>query len=157
MGEIRDVLTADETLLRLLYYRSNNLLDSPLDESKPNIIGSLEYWDIVEDRIKFTPTTKGFDNEEKCRVCFYADRRTGQYNKLFKIQNIKFDVLVHQDIHNVDLRMYTISERINYLLRNKKFSSFGAIKELTSDPIGQVAEGYYGYSTLYQFGELYDK
>lgn len=153
--EVYEAFANDEALLRLLYYPSNNLNDDPLDSKKDNILDMPNKWDIIKDVIKFTPNTDEFDGKKKCRVCFYAGKRTtDKKNDLSKNQEVIFDILVHRSFHEADLRMYKIAERINQILTKGKFSSFGKVKELDANPIGQVAEEYFGFRTPYLFGEL---
>lgn len=156
--EVYDVFTNDEELLRLLYYPSEHFNDDPLDEKKDNILDRSDKWDIIQDRIKFTPNTEELDDYKKCRICFYAGKRTGnKRNKFDKNQEVIFDILVHRSFHESDLRMYKIAKRINNLILNGKFSSFGQVRELDASPLGQVAKGYFGYRTPYLFGELNDR
>lgn len=156
--EVFDYFSTDETLLRLLYYYSNSFSDSPLDDIREDILKRDDKWDIINDRIKFTQNTDGFDESKKCRICYYSGDRSGHRSNMFsKFQDIIFDVLVHRSFQETDLRMEGILERIDEILKNNKFSSFGSVRELNGKPIGQVAEDYFGYRVIYRFGEFNDK
>lgn len=158
MIEIYEVLSNDETLLRLLYYPSEHLFDDPLSNDKENILERSDRLEIIEDVIKFTPNTDGFDGNKKCRICFYAGKRQiDGRNKFSKNQEYIFDILVHRSFHEKDLRMYKIADRINELLLTREYSSFGEVQELTAESLGQIAEDYFGYRTPYLFGELNDR
>lgn len=156
--EVYEVFSRDEALLRFLYYPSENLNDDPLDRNKQNILDREDKLEIIHDVIKFTPNTDSLDDGKKCRICFYAGRRRNdRTNEYSKNQEVIFDILVHRSFHEADLRMYKIAERVNDLVLKKRYSSFGKVRELDSEPIGQVAKDYFGYKTSYLFGELDDR
>ena len=151
--EIFGYFSTDEELLRLLYYPSDHLYDDPLSPDKGDILSRDDSWNIIGDRLKFTANTDGFDDFAKCRICFYAGDRLNTSNKYSKEQEVIFDILVHRSYQENSLRLYSLMEKVDDILRNNKFTSFGEIQELNGNPIN-VAENYFGYRLPYLFGEL---
>ena len=155
--EIFTHLSKDENLLRLLYYPSKHLFDDPLDPEKENIL-DMGDTTIIADRIKFTENVSGFDKNKMCRICFYSgNRRQGSQNNYSINQNVIFDVLVHRSFQESSLRMEKILDCLDNILLKRRFSSFGKVREIDGHPIGKVAEDYFGYRVIYNFGEFYDK
>jgi hypothetical protein len=154
LQDIYKILTQDEIILRLLYYKPINANDNPLDLNKENILDKPieEKWEIIMDRIKTTPTTDKLDIEPKCRVCFYPSRRGNTNNYLYATQQVTFDVLVHFDYDNVDLRLSWICDRINELLFDKRITGIGKINFVSGSSIPQPIEKYIGYRLIYDFG-----
>jgi|SRR5690625_779959 len=156
--EIFDALTTDESLLRLLYYPSKNLMDDPLDSNKTDILSMdrREISEIIDDRVKFTPNTDALDESKKCRICYYAGDRRKTANKYSMDQEVVFDVITHRHFQETDLRLYRIVERIDYIIKNSNFSAFGEVAEVDGHPFS-VNEEYLGYRVIYEFGELNDR
>jgi hypothetical protein len=156
LQEIFKVCSQDETLLRLLIYKPDNSLDDPLDKTKPNILdkSETEKWSLINDRIKFTPSVHGLDQDNICRLLFYPAPRTPNRNHLSPTQDIKFDVLAHYEFNDIDMRMSWICDRIHELMNQKRISGFGKVRFVRGQDIGTPVDGYIGYRLTYEFGEL---
>lgn len=151
--DVYKVLTNDETLLRLLYYKPQDANDSPLATNKPNILSmdAVTKWNIIKDVIKPTSKTDDLAVEPKCRIYFYPARRISSgSNYLFANQQIVFDVMVHFDFEEVDLRLEWICDRINELLFNQRITGFGKIS-FVEGGLSPSPEGYLGYRLIYKF------
>jgi hypothetical protein len=153
MADIFKVLTSDETLLRLLYYKPVNYFDDPLDAAKANILDKqpVDRWEIINDLIYATPKTDDLTSAAKCRLFFYPGRRSSTSNYLFSTQEVIFDVLVHFDYENVDQRMSWVADRINDLLCNQRVTGFGKVEFKSGSPISSPT-GYVGYRLIYGIG-----
>lgn len=152
---LRDIyllLTQDETLLRLLYYKPQNANDDPLDPEKENILDKSDFkrWEIILDVIKTTPKVDDLDKNAKCRVLFYAGRRRGTNNYLYASQAVVFDILVHFDFEEY-LRLSSICDRINDLVSNEKITGIGSTY-FTDGDILSAPNNYVGYTLIYTFG-----
>lgn len=153
--EIYKTFTSDETLLRLLYYKSNDITDNPLDPYKPNILQMDEYqrWGIINDVIKNHPTVDGLDTQPKCRILFYAGQRVPTNNYQMSDQEVVIDVIVHNSFEEVDFRSSWICDRISELLSNEKKWGIGKTFFSHGSPIG-VPDNYIGYRLQYSFGSI---
>lgn len=156
LQDIYKVFSQDETLLRLLYYQPSNALDSPLDESKENILDKTEEdkWVIIKDKIKFTPTYDGLDKNHICRLFFYAGRRYSDHrNYLIADQDIKIDVFTHSSYNDVDLRLSWLCDHVNSLMFDSRITGMGKImvKQGTDIP---APENYVGYQLIYEIGSF---
>lgn len=151
MSDIYKLLTGDETLLRLLYYKPQNALDNPQSTSKTNVLSMNNKWDIILDRIKTVPKTDDLINEAKCRLLFYPGKRSSTRNYLFAGQEIVFDIMVHFEFEEVDLRQESILDRLNELICNEKITGIG--KTIFKGG-GQISapEKYVGYRVIYSIG-----
>ena len=151
--DIYKVLTTDETLLRLLYYKPENENDDPLDSTKDDILDMDEEdkWTIIEDRIKKTPKVDDLDKEPKCRLLFYMGRRSKTNNYLYAGQIVVFDVLVHFDFEEVGMRESAICDRVNDLMSNSRVTGIGKVNFEGGDQIS-APEAYTGYRLMYSIG-----
>lgn len=153
--DIYQVLTGDETLLRLLYYKPVDALDDPLDPAKPNILDiadEVEKWNIINDCIATTPRVSDLDTSEKCRLLFYLGRRINTDNYLFADQEIILDVLTHINFDGVDQRLSWICDRINELVFDKRLTGIGKIYFSGGGIIPNVPTNYTGYKLMYLVG-----
>lgn len=146
-------LTTNEKLLRLLYYKSTNWNDSPLDEAKSNILDMPvdEKWAIINDRIKKTNKSDGLDTVKINRILFYAGNRKGTGNYLVSDQDIIFDILVHQDFDDIDLRLSWIADTLNDIISNQNLTGIGKIQNKMGGQIS-APQNYIGYRLVYTFG-----
>lgn len=151
LEDIFKVLHNNVDLLKLLYHLPANRLDNPL--TKAEIKSLSNGWEIIDDRIKFTPTVTGFDTP-KCRICFYFGKRRKTYNPLVPIQHVKFDVLVHESYNNVDARLSWICDKLNEILFNNRITGMGRCQFYGGGDISGLPEGYIGYQLIYEFGDL---
>lgn len=154
-NKIFTTLSTDETLLRLLIYKPSNMLDNPLDSSKPNILNMDEEtrYAYIEDRIYPTRSIDGLDVEPKCRVIFYPGRRKPDSNN-YKVssQEIIFDVFAHREYNNMDMRCSWICDRISELLFENKIVGLGEAKNYNGKPINAPMD-YTGYQLVFEIGD----
>lgn len=155
IAAIYKVFTNDETLLRLLYYKPVDANDNPLDPLKQDILtmDAITKANIINDLIKTTPTVTDLSNTEKCRILFYPGRRTSTNNYLIAKQEIVFDILVHFDFDNVDLRLSWITDRLNELVCNQKITGLGKVYFVAGGSIG-APPNYVGYRVTFSFGSV---
>jgi len=154
---IRDIYMTfinDETLLRLLYYPPKNLgtnTPDPLSVTNPNILDMSDdaKWEVINDRIAMTPTVSDLDTTEKCRLLFYAGRRSPG-NFIYADQEIICDILCHFN-YEKDQRSTWISDRVNELLVQERITGIGKV-DFKSGGITGSPKGYIGYRLVYEFG-----
>lgn len=153
VNHIYRILINDETLMRLLYHypRSANRLD-PLDTSIPNIIGSEEYWDIVEDRVKLAEKYSDIINKDICRLYITQGRRRPVFgNYLLATQEIMISIYTHEN-YETDMRSAWIADRINELIVLKDIDGIlgSKLEYVAGNP--RVAPVHYKrYDTIYEY------
>ena len=147
------VLTADETLLRLLYYKPENALDDPLEVTvdKTNILGRINSQELIDEVIKTAPKTDDLTLEKQCRLFLYMGKRKNTRNYLYAAQEIVFDVLVNMDWEEKDQRQSWICDRVNELIFHERISGIGKVEFIGGAPIG-APEGFIGYRLTYEIG-----
>ncbi|WP_079709860.1 hypothetical protein [Paraliobacillus ryukyuensis] len=162
--EIYKKFQTSEDLLRLLYYYptdNNGNYSNPLSQDKQNILdmSPLEKLNIIKDRIRFTKSIDGMGTDENhiCRIIFYAGRRSVTSNRLTMNQDINFDIIVHREFNDNDMRLEWIKDVVDKILVYEDYSSFGEVKQLSGKEISGLPEGYIGYQLTYNFGDLIDK
>jgi hypothetical protein len=156
LQKLYKVLTQDETLLRLLYYKVENAGQSPLDPAKPNILSRSDKWTIIDDVIKTAEVVTDLESgtTEKCRVLMYAGRRMSTGNYLVSEQDFVFDVLVHSaTFDQTDQRLSWICDHLNSLLIDKNLVGVSKIQFKSGGNI-PTPNGYSGYRLIYQFGSV---
>ncbi len=152
--DVLKTFNTDEDLLRLLYYKPDDEDDSPLDPAKPNILTmeATARWEIIKDVIKPSKTVADLDKTEKCRVLFYAGRRTGNQHGNYAIANqtVIIDILTHVSFDEVDMRNAWIVDQVNSLLHDQEVT--GGVKMLfrSGDQI-TTPINYVGYRLTYEF------
>jgi hypothetical protein len=151
LSDVYKALTSDEILLRLLYYLPSSPIDDPLSTDKPNILDMENRWDIIRDVIKPIEKTDDLENTPKCRLFVYPGNRNSTGNYLLANQEIVFDILVHIDFQDMDLRLSRICDRINELVCNKKITGIGKVLFDSGGRIGAPAN-YIAYRLIYVFG-----
>ena len=150
------VLKNDEQLLRLLHYNYKDkdgiYLDS-LDESRPDIIGSLDYNSIVRNHILKTIKKDDIVSVKDCFLLIHSGKRRGVFeNHLLAKQEILIDIVVHNDYQVDDSRLDDICDRLNYLIVHERF---GLGKADISTPIPfEAPRGYYRYQMKYLFWDV---
>jgi hypothetical protein len=147
--DIYKVFTTNENLLRLLYYQPIDANDNPLDPAKPNILDLANKWDIIQDRIKTTEKVDDLDDEEKCRLLFYAGRRSGTNNYILSNQEFAVDILCHFSFEETDLRMSWICDTVNSLVFDEKITGIKKISFKNGNPI-KAPNDYVGYRLIYE-------
>lgn len=156
MVDFFKIVSNDETLMRLLYYKSQNALDDPLSPSKSNLLNTNIYRsDIMPLRLKRAPKINDLlpNNTPICRLCVYMGAASKTMNhRIFK-QRIVIDVFVHIDEYEVkDGRSLKIIDRLDELMLNKRITGFGDIESAAFSPIANAPDGYIGYQNVYSFG-----
>lgn len=151
--EIYKVVSADETLNRLLHYLPENALDDPLDPAKPNIMdmGAAERDELIQSQIKFTPTTDELITDKPVsRLFFHAGRRKPNSSYYYADQNVFFDVFTHKEFNDKDLRLNWLVDRINELMSDQYIGNAFKVISLGGQPLS-APENYLGYSLQYKF------
>jgi len=143
------VLTEDETLLRLLYYKPEHALDDPLSPDKANVLAMTGKQKIIDDLIKTTSKTDDLTTKKKARLLVYLGKRRSTKNYLFANQLVVFDVLVAMDWEDKDQRSSWICDRINELVFDKLITGLGEVLFIDGDQIG-APEGFVGYRLIYK-------
>ncbi len=153
--DIYKILTADETLLRLLYYPATSLDDSPLSESKANILdkSDSEKWDIIEELIKKTDKANDLTTESRCRVCVYMGNRRSTNNNAVSNQQVIFDIYSPIEWDDVDFRLTWICDTINDLFGGQRITGLGKTENDIGGRITTVS-GFIGYRLIYDFGSI---
>ncbi len=158
LKDINKVLRNDETLLRLLFYPPQDVVNGikdPLDESLPNILDNdpMELRVLREKRIKVVPKSDDLVDEPICRIYLYAGRRksnNGDY--IYANQEVIVDILCYETFEH-DLRSLRISDRIIELINNKRITGFGKVKHLNGKPIS-APNNYVGYQHIFEIGDM---
>jgi hypothetical protein len=153
MSDIYKIFISDETLLRLLYYPPENLgtnTPDPLSPDNPNILDMPldDKWAIIDDRILKIPKTDDLSTP-KCRLLFFADRRTPTQNYYYANQEIICDILVHYEYEKDDRSMW-ISDRINELLVRERITGIGRMDYVGGGQL-KVPDNYIGFRHKYEF------
>lgn len=150
--DVYKILTRDEILLRLLYYKPQSPNDDPLASDKPNILDKdeVEKWNIISDVIRPIPFIKDLVDVSKCRLIIYPGSRNATGNYLLANQEIVFDIFVHIDFEKYDLRLSAICDRINELICGKEIFSTGKVKFVYGEYVS-APQNYIGYRLVYSF------
>lgn len=145
MQKILNLLNKDEELLRLLHYEVN-----PLSKTHKDIIGSEEYWDIVEKHLFFGEKDSDLTDEKLCRVYIYTGRGRQLFARpYYKKQSFFINIIVHETF--VDgMRLEQIHDRINYLLLHRQINGLSKITFEGSDPY-QAPRQFETYLMTYSF------
>jgi len=147
--------------MRLLHYVPENAFDSPLSPDKKEI-SELKNKDEIIKRV-ISPTDKRYDLDLKsqfCRICFYNGSRQLQKsynNSARRLQDniyvtdqiYNFDIYVHVDIDNEDMRLGWICNTLNEILDNKHLTDIGKLRLAFSSPINNTPDGFIGYKMAY--------
>lgn len=156
--DILNVLWYDETLLRLLVYKPENIRNStldPLDPSLENILDKpeLELWKLREDVIMLTPKDGDLLGERKCRIFVYLGNRfSDRGNYLMANQSVVLDVYCHTDFENGDMRSSRIGDRISELFSHERITGIGKTDFKSARPIARVPSQYVAYQFVFEFG-----
>jgi hypothetical protein len=153
--DIFKLLSNNETLLRLLIYLPSSAADDPLDPSKLNILDmeEQEKWKLINDRILFTPTHVGLDQDPKCRICFFHSRRDTNRSNVIANQSFNLDVFTHYKFNNVDQRLAWICDTLDEMFANQNITGIGKCIPLPSRELSAPTE-YVGFRLVYEFGDF---
>ncbi|RKJ44426.1 hypothetical protein D7X33_34885 [Butyricicoccus sp. 1XD8-22] len=157
LKDINKVLRNDETLLRLLFYPPQDVVNGikdPLDESLPNILDNdpMELRVLREKRIKVVPKSDDLVDEPICRIYLYAGKRRPVDGYFHANQQIIIDILCEESFEE-DLRSSRISDRICELLINKRITGLGKVKYIDGRQISAPSK-YVGYSHVFEVGAV---
>lgn len=152
---IEQKLTSDDKLLRMLHYVPSSFDDDPLSIAKPDIVGSNEQWDIVDEHIINVPYVDDLTDKQIGRIIFYiGDRYPNSGNQKFHDTRIIFDVLCHHKMEKVDKRLEKLMDYLFESFSEYKLSrvdketaqiiGVGKITFLGGEPLGSVP-GYVGH------------
>lgn len=155
--------TSDERLLRYLYYVPKNQFDNPLDYTKENILDMppKKRYEIINNTIYFMDKKFKLDPKKSfSRINFYLGNRSPDRkyssgarqlinNPLVSRQEIIIDIYTNMDVHQMDMRMFSIYERISNLLNNKNIGMFTGLKFDYSLNINQTDDGFVGLRLIY--------
>jgi hypothetical protein len=153
-ADIYKILYNNVDLMRLLVYKPVNFNDNPLDPAKQDILDRADKWDLIQDRILFTPTYTGLDTEPKCRICLYHSRRTTNGNNAIGNQSFNLDVFTHYVFNNTDQRLAWICDTLDEIFANKKITGIGKCIPLPSREL-QAPNDYVGFRMSYEFGDFF--
>jgi hypothetical protein len=107
-----DTLISDEALCRFMYYG-----DDPLSEDKPNIVGSANHREMMQDIIRFSPQINDLENEERSRVCLYKGyTKLRTINSSVRQESIQIDLYVPHRLVREDFRIYELENKIVSIL-----------------------------------------
>ena len=163
MENIYLTFTTDERLLRYLYYVPENQLDKPQDYRKQNILDMPpnEKYDIIRNTVYFMDKKFRLDPKKSfSRINFYLGNRSPDRkysggakmlinNPLVSRQEIIIDIYSNMEIHQTDMRMFSIYERIVGLLNDKNVGMFTDLKFDYSLNIPKTPEGFVGLRLIY--------
>ncbi|MGK4040947.1 hypothetical protein AB0Y20_01500 [Heyndrickxia oleronia] len=155
--DILNVVWNDEDLLRLLTYEPKRLSKEKLDPLDPSLDNILdkdieELWNIRNDKIMLTPKDDDLIDKRKCRLFIYlGDRNPDRGNYYAAKQLATFDILVHSDFENGDMRTTRIGDRLNELFALRHVAGFGKIDYVRGRGITRTPSQYVGYQHVYNF------
>lgn len=158
--DILKVLWYDEELLRLLYYKPEDIRTNtpdPLSSTLPSIMDKpeIEQWDIRDKVIMLTPKDDNIIGDRKCVLFVYlGDRRSDRRNYAMADQNIIFDVFCHVDFENGDMRTARIGDRLNKLFIAERVTGIGKMQFDSVRAISRVPSQYVAYRHTYEFGNF---
>lgn len=163
MKNIYVTLTNDETFLRLLYYVPTNQIDNPLDKNKQNILEMTpkKKSEIINNTVYFMDKKFELDAKKSfSRVNFYLGERKPERkyssgarmlinNPQVSRQEIIFDIYTNMEIHQIDMRLMSIWERINKLLFRKNVDMLTKLNFDYGYSITKTPDGFIGYRLVY--------
>lgn len=149
------ILRSDVDLWKLLYYPSTNIQDDPLD--KPDVLSlppDVKY-PAINLRLKHTPVTEDLVDQKICRIIFFpSPRRPQRGNYKVATQEVDFEIFVHRDFNDTDMRLAKLCDRVNELFSNKRIAGMGKAEFVGGKPFMLGDKGYIGYRLTYSFGSV---
>ncbi len=137
---------------RLMYYIPKSAIDDPLSSSKSDVLTMDNFWDDIQPRLFiFTPRSDDLTSDLPIRVCMYPGLRVPQSNKSVSNQEIYFDVFVHSNVNDMDLRMSWILDTIHDIMFNQRLTGIFKTYEKTGVPLSSPA-GFIGYRLPFVIG-----
>lgn len=105
-------LISDESLCRLLAYGVD-----PFSEASPDIVGSDNHLELMEDIIKFSPQISNLENMERTRMCIYKGFTKLRFLDSATVQeSIQMDIYIPFALIDRGGRVYQIENKIVALL-----------------------------------------
>lgn len=137
---------------RLIYYIPQDPLDDPLSPSKSDILTMDNFWDEIQPKLFiFTPRSDDLTPDLPMRVCMYPGLRVPQGNKSASNQEIYFEVFVHADVNDKDLRLAWILDTIHKIMFNERMTGLFKIFDKSGVPIPSPT-GFIGYRLPFVIG-----
>ena len=162
LTNIQKILFTDETLMRLLVYpprgwdeiKQIEILD-PLNPLLPNIVDdSYEYWQIVEDKVRFGSKRMQIENIKSAVLYMFEGTERPYFgNPYLSKKQVVFKIVVNEEFE-VDKRISRISDRISHLImRTSEVAGYGIIvqvgKNSRESPLGnRLQEDIYEYTVM---------
>jgi|SRR5690625_163752 len=151
--EIDKILRGDSDLWKLLYYKSENVLDDPLDNPDLFDLDPLELSNIIRHRLKYTPSIDDLDDDRICRIILSPSNRRAQGGNYFVAdQDVDIEVFTHRDYNDADMRLSKLCDRVNKLISDKHIAGMGKMIFVGGRPFTVSEKGYVGYTMTYRFG-----
>lgn len=149
------VLTADETLLRLLYYKPENALDNPLEvtDDKTNILGRINSQELIDSLIIPMEKTEDLKLKQDCSVYMSLGKRPGNKGYHFSPQDIVFEIYVGIEWEKKSQRRAWICDRINDLVFDQRITGMGTVSYVDGNRL-KAPENFVAYYLVYRIGTL---
>lgn len=155
LDRINTVLRNDDILWKLLYYKAESIDDDVLNRPSILSLPDDEKLPIIKLRLKHTPVTNDLADIQICRIIFYqSPRRPHESSYKVARQDVNFDIFVHQEFNDADMRLAKICDRINELMSHQYVSGLGRVEFASGKPFVMANEGYMGYTLVYRFGSV---
>lgn len=154
MIDVYKYIVSQEDLLRLLAYDSVAFSDSPLSESKVNILDmpTVDRKELLDRHVLRTSKSDDLEVDMPItRLCIYPGKRGNKNGYVLGEQDIVFDVYATHTIDQVDFRVSWICDTLNSVVNHKDIAGIGKFRYVMMQPINTVPKGYIGYKLVYQF------
>lgn len=159
ISNVLNILWNDEELLRLLYYKPEDISKNrpdPLDPSLDNILDIDANWKIRKDLIATVHKSDDLINQKKNILYVYLGDRRPDYNSyLVAKQEVVIDIICHSDFEDMDFRSTRIGDRLNKLFSLERvFSSMGKVEYVGGKIIDRVPSQFVGYKHIYRLAVM---
>jgi hypothetical protein len=153
--EISLVLQSSEKLWRLLYYKPIDSLDNPLDTTKPDVLAMPDFFDtILPQHLIYTPKSDDLTPDIATRICLFPGRRSTPSNNMGKAdQEVIFDVFVHADLNDKDMRLTWILDTIHELMYENRITGIGKVIDRPGSNL-PAPSGFIGYRLPFNIGSV---
>lgn len=146
-------LINDEELMRLLHYPPSPPNPSPLSDQYEDIIGSENYWDIVDKHVLLSSKADDLEDNSLCRIYIYSGKPKRIFgNNTAVRREIVIDVLCHQSYER-DQRLEWIIDRINKNLVRRNIEGGLGKMEAYNGYDFKAPKGYIAYRLIYLIGD----
>lgn len=152
LQDIFKEFSKDEKFWRLLYYIPEDAMDDPLSPSKTDVLTLDNFWTDIQPKVFiFTPRSDDLTPDLPIRVCMYPGMRIPQSNKVISNQEIYFDVFVHANVNDIDLRLAWILDTINDIMFNERITGTYKTQSRSGVPLPSPV-GFLGYRLPFVIG-----